>query len=73
MKLTIDEILDLIGETKTADEAAEFLTLRLGNQASEISQDIANIFKSSDNEENFKFWKKVTDIIGKNIDQDSHR
>jgi len=41
VKMTIDEILDLIDETKTADEAANFLIERLGDQSLEVSQDIA--------------------------------
>ena len=71
--MTIDEILDLIDETKTADEAANFLIERLGDQSLEVSQDIANIFKSSENLERHEYWTDVSKIIDKNTAQDNHR
>lgn len=73
MKITIDEILDLIGETKTADEAASFLIERLGDQSLGVSQDIENIFKSSGNTKRHEYWTDVSKIIDKNTAQDNHR
>lgn len=71
--MTIDEILELIGEDKSVSETAEFLKERIPKDASKLSKDIADIFKTSGNTKNYNFWKDVSKklIIDKNTDQDN--